>query len=169
MLFPPECIFCEKVEIKTHGTTERPKEFPHWKHKDSGWSKIAPIAELMGNNRLFRLIAGVDLHAKSAKYHRSCYVDFTLSHENFKRVHSTHETGRAHLLAVHQKAYEAVSHYIEGNIINCNQVVPLSTLRKVYIDELEKTEPPILPLEARSCCFALKMMSSLRRRSCTPK
>ena len=54
VLFPPECIFCEKVEIKTHGTTESPKEFPHWKHKDSGWSKIAPIAELMGNTTSYQ-------------------------------------------------------------------------------------------------------------------
>ena len=144
VLFSPECIFCERLEIKSHGATERAHEFPHWNHKDSGWSHIAPMAKEMGNTRLFRLTADVDLHAKSAKYHRSCYVNFCTSHKNFKRSlnQSTQDTDRGRLLAAHQKAYEAVSHYIENNIIDQNQMVQLSSLRAVYIDALEEGGSP---------------------------
>ena len=66
--------------------------------------------------------------------------------------------------AAHQKAYKAVPHYTEGNLINCNQAAPLSTLQNVYIDELEKMRAsPIMPLETISYSFPLRMISSLRR------
>ena len=34
-LFPPDCIFCDKVERKVHGKTERPVKFTSWQHKVS--------------------------------------------------------------------------------------------------------------------------------------
>ena len=144
MLFPPQCILCEKIEVKTRGSTERTREFPHWNHKESGWCKISAMAEEMGNNRLWRRTAGVDLHARSANYHRSCYNTFTRDYENFK--HGQHrgkeETDRARLTAAHQNAYEAVVHYIEENIIGHNKVVQLAFLHAVYVDALEKSGSP---------------------------
>ena len=34
-LFSPECIFCEKLEVKLHGKTERCINFPMFKDKDA--------------------------------------------------------------------------------------------------------------------------------------
>ena len=98
----------------------------------------------MGNTRLFRLTADVDLYAKSAKCHRSCYISFWTSHKNFKRSlnQSTQDTGLGQLLVAQQKAYEAVSRYIENNIIDHNQMVQLPSLRPIYIDALEDSGSP---------------------------
>ncbi|KAG0717281.1 hypothetical protein GWK47_054755 [Chionoecetes opilio] len=39
-LFPPECMFCEKFEIKVSGKTERPIKFLSWKHKEPAWNRV---------------------------------------------------------------------------------------------------------------------------------
>lgn len=49
-LFPPECIFCEKLELKSCGKTERCVKFPVFKDKDRAlkeptWKQIEPRQE----------------------------------------------------------------------------------------------------------------------------
>lgn len=52
-IFPPECIFCEKLEIKgSDRKTERAETFSSWKDKTNAWEQIESQAEQMGLLRL---------------------------------------------------------------------------------------------------------------------
>lgn len=45
-IFPPERIFCEKVEMKgVYRKTERPVKFSSWKSKENAWQQIESRAE----------------------------------------------------------------------------------------------------------------------------
>lgn len=76
-LSPPECIFCEKLELKLCGKTERCVKFPIFKDKDGApkeptWKQIEPRALELGNSRLHRKVQGKDLFARDAQFHLSC-------------------------------------------------------------------------------------------------
>ena len=77
--FPPECIFCEKNEIKVHGKAERPIKFASWKHKKSSWQQIEHQALELGHTHLHRQIHGKDLHASEAQGHKPCRDKFTIT------------------------------------------------------------------------------------------
>ena len=52
-LFPPKCIFCEKLELKLSGKTERCIKFPMFKTEDGAlkeltWKQIEPRALELG-------------------------------------------------------------------------------------------------------------------------
>lgn len=159
VLFPPTCIFCDKLEIwvKTKKAMERPKLFTHWIHKESGWQSIAPRAEEMGDNRLYRLTNNVDLHAKSAMYHPSCYHNFCGRYSNFIRKKTTdNDSDQVLNVAAHKKAYMAVKTYVEVQLVGKNEVVLLSLLRDVYIKELEKEGFPNVNFRAEKLLKKLK-------------
>lgn len=50
-LFPPECIFCKKPEIKGRGRkTERTETFSSWKNKKNAWEKNRITSFRNGSN-----------------------------------------------------------------------------------------------------------------------
>ncbi|KAG0720919.1 hypothetical protein GWK47_047475 [Chionoecetes opilio] len=59
-LFPPECMFCEKFEIKVSGKTERPIKFLSWKHKEPAWKSIESQALELGKTCLYRQVKKKD-------------------------------------------------------------------------------------------------------------
>ena len=69
--FPPECIYCNKLErTASHDTgTERCVPFSM---KVSHWKQIEPHALQMEQFSLYRKVQGEDLVAKSAMYHDTC-------------------------------------------------------------------------------------------------
>ena len=146
VVFPPTCIFCEKVErwVVSKKATERTHEFTHWTHKDSGWMNIAPWAEELGDTQLFRLVNNVDLHARSAKYHPSCYRDFVGRYSNLKRTNAKVDGSGVPTSAdvTHAKAYTSVKDYLELAVVNQNEVVTLPSVRDLYIKELERNGSP---------------------------
>ena len=81
-LFPHECIFCEKIEIKVHGKTEKPMKFASWKRKESSWQQIEHQALELGHTHLHRQIQGKDLHASEAQCHKSCCDKFHITYNN---------------------------------------------------------------------------------------
>jgi hypothetical protein len=85
-IFPPECIFCDKVEIKDGGRkTERAVVFSSWKKKENAWEQIESRAEKMGLVRLHRLVKDKDLFAVEAKHHTSCFKSFHTAFANYER------------------------------------------------------------------------------------
>ena len=46
--------------------------------------KIEPLAEALGNNRLYRKVIGIDLFAAEAHYHDICYHHFFCHYQNHK-------------------------------------------------------------------------------------
>ncbi|XP_060558267.1 uncharacterized protein LOC132718572 [Ruditapes philippinarum] len=73
--FPPECIFCKKLEVKPkkHANTERCVQFTN-----TTWQQIESQAFEVGDFALYRLVQGEDLVAREAMFHTSCRKDFEL-------------------------------------------------------------------------------------------
>ena len=82
-IFPSTCIFCEKLETKFRGKTERCVKFGSFKQKDASWAHIESYALEMGDTRLHRKVVGQDLFAKEACFHKSCFNSFKLKHSYF--------------------------------------------------------------------------------------
>ena len=142
-LFPPECIYCDKIEIKTSGKTERPIKFT----LTSAWSPIESEAEKIGKTSLARKVRGFDLSAVEAKYHGSCHRSFKTEYHNFIRAQerakvNRTDTEQARVTAAHNEAFNSTLQFIQDHIVKENKVIQLSSLRLVYIDKLDQCGYP---------------------------
>uniref|UniRef100_UPI00358E566E uncharacterized protein n=1 Tax=Myxine glutinosa TaxID=7769 RepID=UPI00358E566E len=139
-IFPPECIFCEKVETKdAHRNTERPTTFPSFKNKENAWEQIETRAEKMGLYRLHRKVKNKDLFACEAKHHPSCFKAFRTAFYNYERAIHRAEAPKeqACMSAAHEKAFNSVLEHIQTQVIQQNKVLQLSSLRLLYVEELK--------------------------------
>ena len=73
LLYPPNCAFCEKIQIQKNRKTER-CTFPMFagpsgQLKTPAWKKIEHQS-LDLNKALYRHVQGQDLFAREAKYHK---------------------------------------------------------------------------------------------------
>ena len=153
LLFPAECIFCQKLEKKVSGKTERCTKFSVFKEKDGAfrepsWTPIASQSLAMGNGRLYRLVEGEDLFAREAQYHPSCHNAFKLQYVSHCRPIKAEaarcecDTEQQRKVAAHLKAFNIVLDFIQHRVVEQNEVVELSSLRLLYIQELESTDFP---------------------------
>uniref|UniRef100_UPI00358E214A uncharacterized protein n=1 Tax=Myxine glutinosa TaxID=7769 RepID=UPI00358E214A len=120
-IFPPECIFCEKVETKdAHRNTERPTTFPSFKNKENAWEQIETRAEKMGLYRLHRKVKNKDLFACEAKHHPSCFKAFRTAFYNYERAIHRAEAPKeqACMSAAHEKAFNSVLEHIQTQVIH---------------------------------------------------
>ena len=151
-LFPQECIFCKKLEVKVSGKTERCINFAVFKDKEGAlktptWKQIEPRAIELGYSSLYRMVQGEDLFAREAKFHQSCRKSFNLKYINHQR-HKAQATNRAgdtqhdHKAVAHLKAFNVVLDFIQDRVIGQKEVVQLSSLRLLYIQELENSGFP---------------------------
>lgn len=142
-IFPPECIFCDKVEIKGSGrNTERAEVFPSWQNKENGWEQIETRAEKMGIDCLHRRVQNKDLFAVEAKHHLSCLRSFRTAFSNYERgigrAERRNDTEHARVSAAHEKAFISVLEHIQTRIVQQNEVLRLSSLRLIYVEELKQ-------------------------------
>jgi len=142
-VFPPECIFCGKIEKKKPKRRESCIPFAVFNSPDRepSWKQIEPRALILKCTDLHRMVQGEDLFAREAQYHPSCRNEFNLQylqHTNY--IKSDTEQNRK--VDAHSKAFNAVIDQIEEHVIRKNEVLELSTLRHCYVDELEKTKFP---------------------------
>ena len=142
-----ECIFCEKKEIKAPGNkTQRPtNSFTSWKNKESGWVKIESMAEALENTRLLRKVKGTDLFAAEAHFHEICYHRFFSDyHNHMSKLTNMEESGsdQARMTAAHKAAYNVVKELIMNQVIDKQQVLPLTVLRDRYVVELNAQGTP---------------------------
>lgn len=107
-VFPPECIFCEKLETKVSGRTERCVMFVSFKGKKAAWTHIESQALEIGDNRLHRKVAGEDLCAREARFHKSCHTSFKLKHVNHLRdqANGSFENKPDEKLEAHQSSFD---------------------------------------------------------------
>ena len=151
-LFPPECIFCDKIETKISGKTERCIQFPYHKIKDGSshepaWKQIEPRALQLQMFRLHRLVQGEDLFAREANFHQACRKAFNLKVINYTRDKIRAESSSTKMehdckATAHKKAFAVVLDYIQDHVIGLHEVIQLATLRLLYIQELEKNGFP---------------------------
>ena len=148
-LFPPECIFCEKLEIKSYWKKEQCTKLPMFKDKDGTlkeptWKQIEPRALELGDSRLHRTVQGEDLFAREAQFHSSCRNSFNLKYANYLRdtaratKFEQSESDQDRKASAHLKAFTAVLDFLQDCVIGQKKVVLLSSLRLLYIQELEK-------------------------------
>ena len=142
-LFPDECIFCGKIEIKdAKRKTERPEKFSSFRNKQNGWEEIELRAEKMELHDLYRQVKNKDLFACEAKHHPSCFRSFRTAYANYERSLQrallNDDTEQASLLAAHDKAFSEVVSAVKSLVVEKNQVVKLSSLRLIYIEQLAK-------------------------------
>lgn len=151
-LFPPECIFCQRLEVKVSGKTERCTKFAVFKDKEGAlreptWKQIEPRALELGHSSLYRMVQGEDLFAREAQFHQSCRKAFNLKYFNHQ-CHTAQATKRAvdtdqdRKAAAHLKAFNAVLDFIQDRVIGKMEIVRLASLRLLYIQELERSGFP---------------------------
>ena len=169
-LFPAESICCQKLEKKVFGKTERCTKFSVFKEKDRtfrepSWTPIASQSLAMGNERLHRLVQGEDLFAREAQYHPSCHNAFKqqyVSHcRHFKAEAARCEcdTEQQRKVASYLKAFNIVLDFIQHRVVEQNEVVELSSLRLLYIQELESTDSQTQITEVRSWRIDSRIMT----------
>ncbi|KAK3700755.1 hypothetical protein QZH41_010937 [Actinostola sp. cb2023] len=152
-LFPATCIFCEKLEFKLQGKTERCVMFAVFKDntgatREPTWKQIEPRALALGNNRLHRMVQDQDLFAREARFHPSCRKDFNLKYINYLRDtakaknRSATDTEQDRKASAHLKAFNIVLDFIQDSVIEQKEVVQLASLRILYIQELERNGFP---------------------------
>ena len=141
-LFPPECIFCQKIEIKaiSNRKTERAECFPSWKHKANAWENIESRAKQMGLDRFYTLVKDVDLFAVEAKHHPSCLRSFrtALANNECRSATVPLDPQQCCEVTAHQKAFVPVLEYLRFHIVQRNEIVRLADLRLIYIKELKR-------------------------------
>ena len=143
-LFPPECIFCENLEIKASGKTERPINFASWKYKDSAWQQIEHQALELGKIRLHSEVLGKDLHAEEAQCHPYCRDKFFTEYKNHvtikqRAANKILDTEQVRQAAAHEEAFNSVVETIQKRVVERYEVMQLSSLRCIYIDKLAET------------------------------
>ena len=146
-LFPPECMFCGRLEAKLTRKTERPIKFIYWKHKEPAWKMIESQALELGKSQLYRQIKGKDLFAVEAKFHPKCRRAFNTEYYNYIRAKKRSEkqnldTDQSRCAEAHNQAFTSVVDYIQAHVIEQNEVLRLSSLRFMYIEELERFDFP---------------------------
>ncbi len=137
-LFPPECIFCQTVELKVSRNTERCIKFAVFKDKDGTlkeptWKQVEPRALELGNIHLHRIVQGEDLFAREAQFHQTCRRSFNLKYDKHlpdtaQATNRAIDTNQDCTSDAHQKAFSAVLDLIQERVIEQNEVVQLASL-----------------------------------------
>ena len=131
IVFVPSCIFCGQLTKRLTSQREHVKDFPHWTHKDSRWTNIVQHAYEMGEMSLYRLVNDVDLHAKNAKFHQSCYNSFCVRYQHHIEKQNMRKDSESDAQSdAHMHAYESVRKYVKETVLNNNEVVSLASLRE---------------------------------------
>lgn len=110
--------------------------------KEPLWKQIESKALDLGKMRLYRLVQGADLFAREAKFHQSCLSSFKLEHlahvrAKSKDAESASESKLDPDKTAHMKAFGVVLHFISEHVIAQKEVVLLTTLHKIYLQELQ--------------------------------
>ena len=109
--------------------------------KKNAWEQIESRAEKMGLVRLHRQVKSKDLFACEAKHHPSCFKSFRTAFANYERgtcrAEGAKDTEQACMSPAHEKAFISVLKHIETQVVQQNEVLQLSSLRLLYIEELK--------------------------------
>ncbi|KXJ15418.1 hypothetical protein AC249_AIPGENE10219 [Exaiptasia diaphana] len=150
--FPETCIFCDrgraKITQKGHVEYREISQFAVYKDDNKvtiepTWKQIEPCALELEDYSLHRKVHGQDLFAREACYHPSCRKAFNLRYINHLRnkkrseKQSMTERGDQEELA-HTEAFDKVLDFIQEHVVKQGEIVQLVTLRRLYIQELEK-------------------------------
>ena len=96
----------------------------------------------MGLVRLHRRLKDTDLFVVDAKHDPSCLISFRTAFANYERriprTEGANNSEHARMSAVHEKALVSVLKHIQTHIVQHNEVLTLSSLRLLYVEELKR-------------------------------
>ena len=120
----------------------RVENFSSYKNKYNAWEQIETRAEKLGLVRLHRQVKDKDLFACEAKHHPSCFKSFRTAFANYElKIHKakgSKDTDYACMSAAHEKALSLVLEHIQTHVVQQNEVLQLSSLRLLYVEELKQ-------------------------------
>ena len=102
----------------------------------------------MEKEALYYRVQGNDLHAMEARYHPSCRNSFNTEYHSYEHGKKRSEKAdsidnlQAQKLGAHQRAYENVKNYVLEHVIKSNEVVQLTFLCNLCIEDLAKSGFP---------------------------
>ncbi|XP_069136919.1 uncharacterized protein [Argopecten irradians] len=99
------------------------------------------MANVLGKEYLVRKIKGEDLFAKEARYHDACRNALNLEYYHHTRVEIVDAEYIKNRNA-HRNAYGVIKEYVQKEIINDCQVLKLSSLRYMYVLEMQNQSEP---------------------------
>ena len=115
--FPPDWIFCDKVERKVHGKTERSVKFISWWHKKSAWQQIEHQALALRHFGLYRVKIFMLLKHCRDKFRREYQSHIRGMERADNRTLNTEQACQA---AAHREAFNAVVEMIKKQVIKKN-------------------------------------------------
>ena len=134
-----KCLFCELNEIRVRGKTQRPtRSFVFRKSRKPKWSKIANMAQVLGDTKLHRKVIGIDLVASKARYHDICYHRFFSDYQKLQYKNRESETKATSSNNCHISAYTVVKNYVITKVVEEHNITPLTVLREIYTSHLNE-------------------------------
>jgi len=96
----------------------------------------------MGMVKLYRRVQNEDLFAVAEQHHPSCFRSFRTAFANYERgvqrAEGSKDTEHVQMSAAHGKALASVLEYIHTHVIQQNEVLRLTSLRLIYVEELKE-------------------------------
>ena len=139
-LFPPECLFCDKLQKRRNDKRENCQNFPAFKSdqrlKETSWKLIQSCAAEMGLTRSVRNIGGKDLFAVEANYHKMCFNDFNMKYVSYCNAKKKTATFSQSDSDGHAQAFTKVMEMLYRQVLQEQGIVKLSDLRLAYVSEL---------------------------------
>lgn len=139
VLFPNECMFCEKNEKwivrKGKGVNQRAKLVKC--QTEAAENSIKEAAARNNDEYMIGKITGIDLIAKEAQYHDECRKAYIRP----KHVRKSNNQDDIDMKDAHDKAFEYLKNYIENQIINNLYVERISMLKGRYLKYMEDNFP----------------------------
>ena len=141
-LFPPECLFCDKLQKRRNNKRENCQNFPVFKSdqrrlKEASWKLIESRAAEMDFTRSVRKIGGKDLFAGEANYHKMCFNDFNMKYASYWNAKKKTATFSQSDSDGHAQAFAKVMEMLSRQVLPEQGIVKLSDLRLAYVSELQ--------------------------------
>ena len=137
-LFPPESIFCDKLQKRRNDKVENCQNFPVFKSdqrrlKEASWKLLEPRAAEMGLTRLVRQIGGKGLFAGEANYHKICFNDFNMKNASYCNAKKKTATFSQSDSDGHAQAFAKVMEMLSRQVLQEQGIVKLSDLGLAYV------------------------------------
>ena len=151
VLFPVQCIFCDKKTLWISQKTGKRKEDRLVKCvTKTAETSIKESVVRKGDERLKEHLENADLIAKEAWYHEFCRKTYTrkpqrnlpkFSSEKDKMDYTERKRHQSEEEEGHSQAFEYLCQYIKEHIIEKAHVVKISSLKELYCTYMQNHHP----------------------------
>ena len=132
-IFPSVCLFCNQTRKKVKGVEQKLVRV----ETNDFESNVRKFIDIMEDSTLLARISGIDFAAKEVKYHAYCIVRYQRQAEIRMDLVSKEQSDivkiKWHLQReIHQQSFEALTSYINIEVINKKEVLSLTEFNNYY-------------------------------------